>query len=75
MPMFRDWTWRILTDFSSISKLPPYLSHPLWHDSRMSEAQSPFDAIVHLALFGGGGLGQGRPPTEPRLHRRHRDWI
>jgi flavodoxin len=33
------------------------------------------DTIVHLALFGGGGLGQGHPPTEPRLRRRHRDWI
>lgn len=33
------------------------------------------DTIVHLALFGGGGLGKGHPPTEPRLHRRHRDWI
>jgi hypothetical protein len=33
------------------------------------------DTIVHLALFGGGGLGQGHAPTEPRLRRRHRDWI
>lgn len=33
------------------------------------------DTIVHLALFGGGGLGKGHAPTEPRLRRRHRDWI
>jgi hypothetical protein len=33
------------------------------------------ETIVHLALFGGGGLGKGHPPTEPRLRRRHRDWI
>lgn len=33
------------------------------------------DAIVHLALFGGGGLGQGHAPSEPRLHRRHRGWT
>lgn len=33
------------------------------------------ETIVHLALFGGGGLGQGQSPTEPRLRRRHRDWI
>jgi hypothetical protein len=33
------------------------------------------DTIVHLALFGGGGLGKGHPPTEPRLRRRHRGWI
>ena len=33
------------------------------------------DTIVHLALFGGGGLGKGHPPSEPRLRRRHRDWI
>lgn len=33
------------------------------------------DTIVHLALFGGGGSGQAHPPTEPRLHRRRRDWI
>jgi hypothetical protein len=33
------------------------------------------DTIVHLALFGGGGLGQGHAPTEPRLRRRRRDWI
>jgi hypothetical protein len=33
------------------------------------------DTIVHLALFGGGGLGQGHAPTEPRLRRRHRGWI
>jgi hypothetical protein len=33
------------------------------------------DTIIHLALFGGGGLGQGHAPTEPRLRRRHRDWI
>jgi hypothetical protein len=32
------------------------------------------DTIVHLALFGGGGLGQANPPTEPRLRRRHRGW-
>jgi hypothetical protein len=31
--------------------------------------------IVHLALFGGGGLGQGHAPTEPRLRRRHHGWI
>jgi hypothetical protein len=33
------------------------------------------DTIVHLALFGGCGLGQGHAPTEPRLRRRHRGWI
>jgi hypothetical protein len=33
------------------------------------------DTIVHLALFGGGGLGHCHAPTEPRLRRRHRDWI
>lgn len=33
------------------------------------------DTIVHLALFGGGGLGQNHPPSEPRLRRRHRGWI
>ncbi len=33
------------------------------------------DTIVHLALFGGGGLGKGHPPTEPRLIRRSRGWI
>jgi hypothetical protein len=109
MPMFRDWTWKILADFPFIFRLPPYLSHPLWHDSRMFAAQSPAtglhpainvllaslrtgdqrlrfrwghgaalrvdDTIVHLALFGGDGLGQDHPPTEPRLRRRHRGWI
>lgn len=33
------------------------------------------DTIVHLALFGGGGLGQNHFPTEPRLRRRHRGWT
>jgi flavodoxin len=33
------------------------------------------DTIVHLALFGGGGLGQNHSPTEPRLRRRHCGWI
>lgn len=33
------------------------------------------DTIVHLALFGSGGLGQGHPPSEPRLRRRNRGWI
>jgi hypothetical protein len=33
------------------------------------------DTIVHLALFGGGGLGKGHPPSEPRLIRRHRSGI
>lgn len=33
------------------------------------------DTIVHLALFGGGGLGRNHSPTEPRLRRRHRGWI
>ena len=28
------------------------------------------ETIVHLALFGGGGLGQGQHPAEPRLRRR-----
>jgi hypothetical protein len=32
------------------------------------------DTIVHLALFGGGGLGKSHPPTEPRL-RRQCGWI
>jgi len=30
------------------------------------------ETIVHLALFGGGGLGQGHHPTEAPLRRRHR---
>ncbi len=30
------------------------------------------ETIVHLALFGGSGIGQGSHPAEPRLHRRHR---
>lgn len=29
------------------------------------------ETIVHLALFGGSGLGQGNHPTEPPLRRRH----
>jgi len=28
------------------------------------------ETVVHLAVFGGGGLGQGHHPSEPRLHRR-----
>ena len=32
--------------------------------------------IVHLALFGGGGLGQAHAPAEPRLHhRRYRSYL
>ncbi len=31
--------------------------------------------IVHIALFGGSGLGKGHAPTEPRLRRRYRGWI
>lgn len=30
------------------------------------------ETIVHLALFGGSGFGQGNHPTEPPLRRRHR---
>lgn len=30
------------------------------------------ETIVHLALFGGSGMGQGSHPTEPPLRRRHR---
>jgi flavodoxin len=30
------------------------------------------ETIVHLALFGGGGLGQGHHPTEAPLRRRQR---
>jgi hypothetical protein len=30
------------------------------------------ETIVHLALFGGGGLGQGHHPSEAPLRRRHR---
>ena len=30
------------------------------------------DTVIHLALFGGTGLGQGHHPTELPLHRRHR---
>ena len=30
------------------------------------------DTIVNVALFGGGGLGQGHHPSEPPLRRRHR---
>jgi hypothetical protein len=33
------------------------------------------DTIVHLALFGGGGLGQGHSPSEPQLRRRHHGWT
>jgi hypothetical protein len=33
------------------------------------------ETIVHLALFGGGGLGQNHFPTEPLLRRRSRGWI
>jgi hypothetical protein len=33
------------------------------------------DTIVHLALFGGGGLGEANPPSEPRLRRRHHGYI
>ena len=33
------------------------------------------DTIVHLALFGGGGLGQNHSPAEPRLRRRHHGWT
>jgi hypothetical protein len=32
------------------------------------------ETIVHLALFGGDGIGHGHHPTEPPLRRRHRDW-
>jgi len=31
------------------------------------------DTIVHLALFGGGGLGKGHHPSETPLRRSHRD--
>ena len=30
------------------------------------------ETIVHLALFGGGGLGKGHHPSEAPLRRRHR---
>jgi hypothetical protein len=30
------------------------------------------DTVVHLALFGGTGLGQGHHPSEPPLRRRQR---
>ncbi len=30
------------------------------------------DTVVHLALFGSSGLGQGHHPSEPPLRRRHR---
>ena len=30
------------------------------------------ETVVHLALFGGSGLGQGHHPTEQPLRRRHR---
>lgn len=33
------------------------------------------DTIIHLALFGGCGLGQDHAPTEPRLRRHHRGWF
>lgn len=32
------------------------------------------ETIVHLALFGGSGLGKGHHPSEPPL-RRHRRWA
>jgi hypothetical protein len=53
--------WRI---FQPFFRLPPCLSHPLWHDSRMSHAPFPTTGL-HPAI---NALLAN--PSEPRLMRR-----